>query len=208
MLKNRVNLNNFRLLLAGERMRLTSCFLLYFFLSCSAVADSGQPRVHNIVVQAEAGRLLIDADVDMALSQEVRQAAERGLPIYLTADLVVTRSRWWWFDRIDIKASRTWRIGFNALTRQWRIGTGALNFSVASLDDALRVVSAIRRWDVGAIDELAEGVKLEGQVRMRLDNSLLSRPMQVNALNSSAWSVATPWRQFEFEVTHRESLRP
>jgi hypothetical protein len=164
--------------------------------------------VHNIVVQAEAGRLLIDADVDMALSQEVRQAAERGLPIYLTADLVVTRSRWWWFDRIDIKASRTWRIGFNALTRQWRIGTGALNFSVASLDDALRVVSAIRRWDVGAIDELAEGVKLEGQVRMRLDNSLLSRPMQVNALNSSAWSVATPWRQFEFEVTHRESLRP
>ena len=169
-------------------------------------ASEAEPRIHNIVVHADAGRLLIDADVDLSLSREVRQAAERGLPIYLPADLVVTHSRWWWFDRTDIETSCTWRIGYNALTRQWRIGTGALNFSVASLDEALKVVNSIRGWDIGAIDELAEGTALEGQVRMRLDNSLLPRPMQVNALNSSAWSVATPWEGFQFELAEGGSL--
>jgi len=169
-------------------------------------ASEAEPRIRNILVQVDAGRLLIDADVDLSLSREVRQAAERGLPIYLTADLVITHSRWWWFDRTDIETSRTWRIGYNALTRQWRIGTGALNFSVASLDEALKVVSSIRRWDIGAIDEVAEGTALEGQIRMRLDNSLLPRPMQVNALNSSAWSVATPWTDFDFEIAEGGSL--
>lgn len=173
-----------------------------------AGASEAEPRVHNVVVHAAEGRLLIDADVDMALSREVRQAAERGLPIYLTADLVVTHARWWWFDRTDIETSMTWRIGFNALTRQWRIGTGALNFSVASLDDALKVVNTIRGWDVGDVAEQAKGTRLEGQLRMRLDNSLLPRPMQVNAINSSAWSIDTPWTAFEFEITESGSVRP
>ncbi|MBJ7263069.1 MAG: DUF4390 domain-containing protein [Burkholderiaceae bacterium] len=189
-------------------MSLTSRLLLCCVLVWTAVvgASEAEPRIRNILVQVDAGRLLIDADVDLSLSREVRQAAERGLPIYLTADLVITHSRWWWFDRTDIETSRTWRIGYNALTRQWRIGTGALNFSVASLDEALKVVSSIRRWDIGAIDEVAEGTALEGQIRMRLDNSLLPRPMQVNALNSSAWSVATPWTDFDFEIAEGGSL--
>lgn len=188
-------------------MPFTSRLLLCFFLFWAAAGASvAEPRVRNVVIQAEAGRLMLDADVGMVLSREVRQAAERGLPIYLTADLMVTHSRWWWFDRTDIEISKTWRIGFNALTRQWRIGTGTLSFSVASLDDALKAVSAIRRWDVGALGDLAHNTQFEGQVRMRLDNSLLPRPMQVNALNSSAWSIATPWVVFDFEVSEGGSL--
>ena len=184
--------------------------ILMRFLLCLAVLtaqvpvafaqDAPDPSITRIDIHLRDSRLLLDADVDFPLTAVVRDAAERGLPLYVTADLTVGHPRWWWFDRVDLQASTTWRIVFNALTRQWRVGQGELSFPVSSLDDALLVVRNIRNWDLGDSDEFKPGTRYEGQMRVRLDNSLLPRPLQVNALNSSAWSIATPWSAFSFQV--------
>ena len=180
--------------------RILLCLVFLLAPLLSAQGQGVEPSVERIETRVQAGRLLIDADVAFSLSNTLRDAAERGLPLYITADLVIAHSRWWWFDRTDIDTSITWRIVFNALTRQWRVGVGELSFPVSSLDDALTVVRNIRNWDVGSTSDLAAGVRYEGQLRVRLDNSMLPRPLQVNALNSSAWSVSTPWSEFTFEL--------
>lgn len=163
-------------------------------------AQAADPRVERIDPIVRDGRLELDADVSFVLNDQLRDAAQRGVPLYFTADLVIKRSRWWWFDHTVVDTSLTWRIVYNALTRQWRAGTGALSLPVASLDQAMELVRHIRNWQVGAADQFASGVKYSGQLRVRLDTSMLTRPLQVNALNSKSWSPTTPWTAFSFAV--------
>jgi hypothetical protein len=35
---------------------------------------------------------------------------------------------------------------------------------------------------------------------MRLDASQLARPLQLEAANRSAWSLASPWAPFDFSI--------
>src|SRR5690606_40860211 len=107
--------------------RLCCALLLAFLLlplGAGGPAFAAEPRVARIDPVIRDGKLEVDADVDITLNSQLRDAAERGLPLYFTADLVVSRSRWWWFDETVVDTSLTWRVVYNALTRQWRAGAG------------------------------------------------------------------------------------
>jgi hypothetical protein len=181
--------------------------LLSVFLCVSLVAfvDAGaQPeteRVLRVEPVVRDGKLYIDADIDFEVSGDLRNAAEKGVPIYFTADLEIVSKRWWWFDKTVISEQKTWRVVYNALTRQWRVGTGDLSLPESSLDDALSLLRNIRGWDVANIKDLETDELYEGQLRLRLNTSLLARPFQVDAFNSSAWSLATPWKNFTFSIS-------
>ncbi len=168
------------------------------------LAHASEPRVTRVDPVVRGGNLEIDADIEFELNQQLRDAAQRGVPLYFTADLTITRERWYWFDKTVVDTSRTWRVVYNALTRQWRAGVGELSFPVASLDDAMSVIRHIRNWRVADARELDVGVEYDGQLRLRLDTSLLPRPFQVNALNSSSWAQATPWMDFSFMLGDKE----
>ncbi|WP_086080526.1 DUF4390 domain-containing protein [Bordetella genomosp. 13] len=164
-------------------------------------AHASDPDVLRIDPIVRDGKLEIDADVRFDLNDALRDAAQRGLPLYFTADVVITRSRWYWFDRTEVDSSMTWRIVYNALTRQWRAGADELSLPVSSLDEAMGMVRNIRHWQVIDTSQLEPGVQYSGRLRVRLDTSQLARPFQVNALNSSSWQLATPWSSFSFSLT-------
>lgn len=167
-------------------------------------AYGAEPKVTRVDPAVRNGKLEIDADIEFELNQQLRDAAQRGVPLYFTADLTMTRERWWWFDKSLVDTSRTWRVVYNALTRQWRAGVGELSFPVASLDDAMSVIRHIRNWPVADAGDFDQGVLYGGQLRLRLDTSLLPRPFQVNALNSSSWAQGTPWTDFSFMLSDKE----
>ncbi len=158
-------------------------------------------RVTRIEPVVRDGQLYIDADALLGVSPELRDAAERGIPVYFTADLELVSKRWWWFDKTVISRQRTWRVVYNALTRQWRVGAGDLSLPESSFDDAMSQIRNIRGWDVARIDELDYDEVYHGRLRVRLDTSLLARPFQVDALNSQAWALATPWKEFTFSIS-------
>src|SRR5690606_22161308 len=116
---------------------------LFLCVSLTVQADVGMPvgdRVVSVEPVVQDGKLYIDADVDFSVTGELREAAQKGVPIYFTADLEIVSQRWWWFDKQVVKEQQTWRIVYNALTRQWRVGTGELSLPESSLDDALSLV--------------------------------------------------------------------
>lgn len=161
----------------------------------------GGPQVLRIEPLLENNWLFIDADVHLPVSDDLRHFAERGVTLYFTADLEIKRPRRWWFDSDVVKTQRTWRVVYNALTRQWRIGSGDLSLPEATLDDALLLVRRIRGWDILPAAELDADELYTGRMRVRLDTSLLARPFRVDALNSSAWSLSTPWKDFSFSIS-------
>lgn len=150
-------------------------------------------------------KLFINADIDFELSDELREVALKGVPLHFTADVEITSQRWWWFDKTEIKESQTWRVVYNALTRQWRVGSGDLLLPESSLADAMYPMRHIRDWAVAYVIDLDPDKTYHGRLRLRLDTSLLTRPLQVDALNGRAWSLATPWKNFSFSV---DALQP
>lgn len=166
-----------------------------------AYADDTADQVVSVNPVPRDGKLYVDADVNLRISRELRNVAEKGVPIYFTADLRIVSERWWWFDKVLVDTQRTWRVVYNALTRQWRIGTGDLTLPESSFDDALSMVRHIRGWAVAKLANLEPDKQYKGRIRVRLNTSLLARPFQVDAFNSSAWSLATPWKDFKFSVS-------
>ncbi|TAM86755.1 MAG: DUF4390 domain-containing protein [Candidimonas sp.] len=184
--------------------RMLCAFVLCLLLAGQALAaspDGGASRVVRVDPVARNGELYIDVDTDLVVSSELRNVAEKGVPLYFTADLSIVSERWWWFDKTLVDKQRTWRIAYNALTRQWRIGTSDLTLPEPSFDDAMSLVRHIRDWAVAKIAALDPGKEYKGRIRVRLDTSLLARPFQIDAFNSSAWSLSTPWKDFTFSVT-------
>lgn len=180
--------------------------LLLLSLSFLAAAHaqelaSDAPVVQRVEPALIDGWLYIDADVHLPVSDDLRSFAMRGVTLYFTADLEIVKPRRWWFDTEVIKTQQTWRVVYNALTRQWRVGSGDLSLPEATLDDALTVLRHIRGWAVLPSNVLEGGVEYTGRLRVRLDTSLLARPFRVDALNSSAWSFSTPWQDFSFSVS-------
>jgi len=146
------------------------------------------------------GRLEISADLDLTLSSALRESAERGVALYFTAELEILAPRRWWFDRRVVTRTRTWRVAYNALTRQWATRIDEVAWPAASLAEAMRRVTQIRGWSVAQASVFDPGSHYRGRLRLRLDTSQLARPFQVHALNSSAWSIETPWTAFSFTL--------
>lgn len=165
------------------------------------MAQSSPEQVSRIEPVVRDGKLYIDADVEFEVSPELRNAAQKGVPIYFTADLEIVSKRWWWFDKVQVNEQQTWRVVYNALTRQWRVGTGELSLPEASFDDALSLVRNIRGWAVADVADLDTGKEYTGRIRVRLDTSRLPRPFQIDAFNSMAWTLATPWKDFSFSIS-------
>ena len=180
------------------------CLAVTLFGAKVAVAQPEAERVVRVEPHVKDGELYIDADVQLEISSELRTAAQKGVPVYFSADLQITTQRWWWFDKVVVDEQMTWRIVYNALTRQWRVGTGELSIPVASLDDALTFVRNIRGWAVASIDDMDTDQQYHGRIRVRLDTSRLPRPFQIDAYNSSAWALATPWKDFQFSISAGE----
>jgi len=176
-------------------------FLWVLLVGTFSVAQTlPPPQVVRIDPVVHAGKLLIDADIDFVLNDGWHGAMQKGIPAYFTADLEIVAPRWWWFNKTLVNTQKTWKVTYNALTRQWRVGSHDLSLPEASLDDALAPVRHIRGWVVADMVDINRNTPLSGRLRLRLDTPLLAQPLQIEPFNSRAWSWATPWKQFIFSV--------
>jgi hypothetical protein len=171
----------------------------------TTVSQATEPRIERIEPLVTEGQLTLDLDLTLELGRVVIEAAERGVPLYFTVDLKITSPRWWWFDRVLVEATLTRRLTYNALTQQWRVATGDLFLPVGSFNEALAVLKQVRGWPVAPSDRFEKKQRYDGRIRMRLDASQLARPLQLEAANRSAWSLASPWAPFDFLIQQAES---
>lgn len=135
------------------------------------------------------------------LNRELEDALMRGIPLYFTTDVEITRPRWYWFDEKAITASQTIRISYNLLTRQYRVAiAGSLHQNFNSREDALALVRRPGRWLIAERDALKPGQTYTIAVHMGLDVAQLPKPFQVNALNNRDWHLSSDWATFRFKV--------
>lgn len=185
-----------RLLIAWLRHCMLATCLLLGFSAQAAEIDVLQASLEN----TDDGYRL-SASYAFELNRGLEDALVRGVPLYFTTDVQLTRRRWYWFDEVSIAASRTVRISYNVLTRQYHAAiSGQLQQSFPTLEDALSLIRRPPRWIVADKNTLKSGDTYFVGLRMRLDVAQLPKPFQINALNNSDWRLSSDWKEFTFKV--------
>jgi hypothetical protein len=97
-----------------------------------------------------------------------------------------------------ISRSQTFQLSYHALTRQYRLSSGVLHQSFPSLDDAQRILSRLRNWQVLDKGSVRPDQTYLAALRMRLDLTQMPKTFQVNALANRDWNLSSDWARWNF----------
>ena len=172
------------------------CALLLLLGVHSALATD--LSVRNPQFTASEDGYSLAADFNINFNTRLEEAVNKGVVLYFAADFELTRARWYWFDEQIIRHSKTFQLSYHALTRQYRLSTGALHQSFASLDEALRVMSHLRNWQVLDKGEINAEQTYLAALRMRLDLTQMPKTFQVSALVNKEWNLSSDWLRWSF----------
>ena len=181
-------------------LRLLLPLLLALTLGWNAPARADTIEITHISLEGNDEGYALDADFRIDLNPRLEDAINKGVALYFEVDFELTRKRWYWFDEHPVSRQLMLRLSYHALTRQYRISSGPLYQSVSNLEDALRILSRVRSWQVLQHNEVDAGTDYQAGLRMRLDVTQLPKPFQVNALTSRDWNLASEWQHWPFRV--------
>lgn len=160
-------------------------------------ASASVNRIDPVVIN---GQLRLDLDISLQLNAVMQQALSRGVPLYFALDLEIEEPRWWWLNKTIVDTSLERRLSYNALTRSWRVSTGDLSIPAASYDDAIEVLKRVRDWPIVLSDRFEPDQRYLGRVRIRLDSEQLARPLQMDSVNRTSFTLISPWKPFDFLI--------
>jgi hypothetical protein len=179
---------------------LLSTWLLALMLAAPAAARDGI-EVRRADLEYSDGRYRLALQYSFELTRALEDALSRGVPLYFTTEVQLTRPRWYWFDEKALRATRTVRVSYNVLTQHYLVShDGALNQTFPTLEDALALVRRPPRWEFAQRDTFKSGEIYNIAIRMSLDVARLPKPIQVHAINSSDWRFASEWKLFSFRA--------
>ncbi|AYR22369.1 DUF4390 domain-containing protein [Herbaspirillum rubrisubalbicans] len=169
-------------------------------LLTGSAAQAAEITVNQASIEASDEGYRLSVSYDFDLNRGLEDALSRGVPLYFTTEVQLTRRRWYWFDETSVSSTRTLRLSYNVLTRQYHTAiSGQLQQSFTNLDDALTLIRRPPRWIIADNNTLKAGEIYHVGLRMRLDVALLPKPFQVNALNNSDWRLSSDWIEFNYK---------
>jgi len=175
--------------------------ILLLALSCAAPAYAEGVEVTRAALESTDEGYKLAVGFAFELNRSLEDAITRGIPLYFTTEIELSRPRWYWFNEKTLSSSQTTRISYNALTRQYQAAIGGqLQASFSTLDEVLSLIRRPGRWIVADRGTLKPGEAYNVEVRMMLDVTRLPKPFQVNALNNSDWRLSSDWKQFTFRA--------
>lgn len=133
--------------------------------------------------------LALNFSTRFELPKPVEEALAKGVPIYFSAEAAVLRNRWYWRDARVARASRSWRLAWQPLTRQYRVSTGGLNQSYESLAEAVASLRGVSGWRIAEAKELEDDGRYYLEFSYKLDTSQLPRPMQIGLGAPQGWDL-------------------
>jgi hypothetical protein len=187
--------------------------LLALLFAASAQAEGIAVNKVEISLGEEGYQLF--ASYDINLSSAVKQAFSRGTPIYFVSEFSLTHARWSWLDSAQrtlrrnlprylvgespltrwswldeevFKGEQTIKLSYSVLTGRYRISRGALFQNFTSLEDAINMLTRQSSTTISVGLMKKEGNYMAA-VRLRLDIAQLPKPLQVNALTDSDWTL-------------------
>lgn len=180
--------------------RLLACQLLLAFACVTAQASDGIEIISAKIESSEDGYRL-DTRYGFDLNPSLELALQKGLHLYFTTEIELTRPRWWWRDDRAVSLKRTVELQYDPLTRAYRVGSrGSLQQTKDTLDDALFEIRRPGRWLIAPRGALKVGETYNVTLKMYMDREFFAKPLQVDALNNSDLRLTSPKISFPYRA--------
>ena len=170
--------------------------LLWCSTSFASFAAAEGIHVKSAEISQNDGDYYLEANFEVELTHTLEDALNKGLPLHFIVEFELIRPRWYTlylWNKSVLEFEQQYRLSYNALTRQYRLSLGALHQNFDTLNDALALMGRLRPRFLADADMLDQGKVYEAVIRMRLDVSQLPKPLQINALASRDWNLASEW---------------
>ncbi len=141
---------------------------------------------------------VLHADIAAELGPLLGDVLMRGVSLFFVVEFQLTSPRWYWLDEEIANRTLTYRLSYQALTRQYRLSVGALHQNFATLDEALRTMLRVRNWGVLDRTAVKPGHSYNAAMRFRLDVAELPKPLQVSAFGRPDWNLSSDWLRWTF----------
>jgi len=171
-------------------------FALCLLWRCTAFAANEGIHVKSAEISQNGSDYYLEANFEVELTHTLEDALNKGLPLHFVVEFELIRPRWYTlylWNKSVLEFEQDYRLSYNALTRQYRLSQGALHQNFDTLNDALALMGRLRPRFLADADIVDAGKVYEAAVRMRLDVSQLPKPLQINALASRDWNLASEW---------------
>lgn len=182
-----------------------SCEKLFRSFFCGVILLLAAQSVQALDISVREPQLLANedgyilaADFNINFNSRLEEAVNKGIVLYFTVDFDLNKSRWYWLNEQVARKSKTFQFSYHALTRQYRLSTGALHQKFASQEEALRVLSRVRNWQVLEKGEIKTDQIYQAGLRMYLDLSQMPKTFQVSALSNKDWNLSSDWLRWKF----------
>jgi hypothetical protein len=190
--------------LAGFPLVIFRLFLGFWLSVCLALSAATTQAAEgiellNAAIEASDDGYRLSSRFNVELTHSLEDALLRGVPLYFTLQVELSRPRWYWFDEVAVTASRTIRLSYNVLTQQYRASIdGNLHRNFARLDDMMALLRRPGRWLIAEPSSLKKDANYSVGVQLALDVSQLPKPIQVSAIGSAEWRIASEWARFNY----------
>jgi hypothetical protein len=153
--------------------------------------------VRRVEMHSVDNRLLVSADVDLGLTEEVEDAVSNGVPLVLLTEFRIIRSGLLWDADIDQINTRS-RLRYHALSDHYIVETSTSEGieMFRSVDDALRRIGTLRNISLALPESYAKNHH-QLAVRSRLDIDALPGPLRPMAFLSSNWRLNSNWTHWK-----------
>lgn len=134
----------------------------------------------------------LDADFDIHFDETLAEAINKGVPLVFIIEFQIVKPRQYWFDDEIITVTKHTNLNYHALTRQYLVSDDSHQKSFETLSEARQQLMLLRDWRVAAKNLLDKEERYEAALLMRLDKTKLPKAIQVDALSSADWNLASP----------------
>lgn len=160
-------------------------------LQAQSIGDQGQIVVSSALLRDSNNSWLLSANAEIALSREIRQGLDNGVPLQFIVDFRIKKPRSWFFDKTLVETEHRFSLIYYELTRHYRLQSVSTQQSrnyrslLAALDD----LGTIQGMTIARPKNFNDSGELFGHISVRLDGKALPLPLQ--PLLSSTWRLAS-----------------
>jgi len=163
--------------------------LLIFSQRVSAAGSAIHIKSAELLPSEEVYTLT--ADFDINFSAAIEDALNKGVPLTFLVEFQLSSPRRYWFDDEIITQTQYLTLSYHALSRQYLVNRNNHQQSFANLQQAKEEFSKIKPWPVVEKKMLKKGDAYFAAIKVRLDQTKLPKPLQVEAIGSDDWSIAS-----------------
>lgn len=181
---------------------MTDCFMRYckkfsiFFsllvMSWCALAANNSIQVTRAELTTVDDAITLNADFDIHFGSSIEEAINKGVSLTFLLEFQIVEPHQYWFDDEIITVSKPIQLSYHALTRQYLVSYDVHQKSFESLHEARQQLTTLRDWRVALKSQLEKNESYRAALLMRLDKGKLPKAIQVDAIGSESWNLASP----------------